>query len=620
MTVQSTIMLNLGICGPFLCSGTAPVSWGFNATFDRDYLGRPYIDRSHIKGKLREAMKEIGTSDDDLDKWFGKEGPMENGSLFFSNLRLKETKLEEKLTKIPSEDKLHRIAMDNERRVVKPNALQVMENAFPGGSDKLEDKWIEKSCIWEGCIEYIAADDKEAQDIAKEILVGLKAIAAFGAEKGIGFGLLKSVSTEPAYSSINLKHTPSASPVSQLTLTITTEEPLMLGDIRIKESNYQESMEYITGNAIKGALAQALNMACGVCPVTKPIDVENKAINNEKAFPLLAKYFSDIRITHAYPSLTEKRPMVIPYSVVVAEGKHYDVALKKDAFLPGGKLPAFQTDWKDGDYPDGFGWASPLRFAKTRTAIDDVSRRADDGSMFVYQYVCPKDEDLNDISWIGGVYLDDIPANDLPALQSELKCAFGLLKYLGKRASRVTVDIKQEAPKPFKTIQPLPDSDTVVISLQSDAMMVNPEDLLKNGQTAGQLLTLYKAYWEGKEVSDKVFTLSHFFAMQKIRGNFIRRKKDESSPYYPYYLTEAGSVFVLRIKNDKENMDKAQQCFKHWKEKGLKLPQWAVDDYGDADKKNVWKKCPYVPQNGYGEVTINLDISALTATEEGGAK
>jgi len=346
MTVQSTIMLNLGICGPFLCSGTAPVSWGFDATFDRDYLGRPYIDRSHIKGKLREAMKEIGTSDNHLNEWFGKEGPMENGSLFFSDLRLKETELEEKLTKIPSEDKLHRIAIDNDRRVVKTNALQVMENAFPGGRNTSDS---ETSYIWSGTISYVALTDIDAKNIHKEIQLGLKWMTRLGAEKGIGFGRLKSVDAtlvEPLAAIDLKKHSPVAKPSPQLTLTITTEDPLMLGDIRIKESNYQESMEYITGNAIKGALAQALNMACGIASPASTFIGDNKTVND--AFPNITKYFSDIRITHAYPALAkeEKRPVVIPSSVVVAEGKHYDVALKKDAFLPGpnGKTATIRMD------------------------------------------------------------------------------------------------------------------------------------------------------------------------------------------------------------------------------------------------------------------------------------
>lgn len=60
MTVKTTATITLGIKGPFICSATAPAGWGIDATFDRDYLGRPYIDRSHIKGKLREALTELG--------------------------------------------------------------------------------------------------------------------------------------------------------------------------------------------------------------------------------------------------------------------------------------------------------------------------------------------------------------------------------------------------------------------------------------------------------------------------------------------------------------------------------------------------------------------------------
>ncbi|MCE5210235.1 MAG: RAMP superfamily CRISPR-associated protein [Deltaproteobacteria bacterium] len=609
MTVQATIKLNLDICGPFLCSGTAPASWGFDATFDRNYCGRPYIDRSHIKGKLREAVEELETLS--IAEWFGKKGPMENGRLFFTDLRLEDKVLEKALTNRPVTKSITRIQKDNEKRVVKPNAMQVMENAFPGGSDLQKDNktWIEKSYTWQGEITFIAADDIEAENISKEIRIGLKAIASFGAEKGIGFGRLKTVETTLTTEAITLQKPSSTTPESQLTLMIKAEDPLLLGDIRIKESNYQESMEYITGNAIKGALAQALNMACGIDSPSSTFIGDNKTVND--AFPNLMKYFSDIRITHAYPALAreEKRPVVIPCSVVIAEGKHYDVALKGDAFLPGGNLPAFQADWKDSDYPSGFGWASPLRFAKTRTAIDDVSRRADDGSMFVYQYVCPKDGNLNDILWIGGVYLDDIPENDLHVLRGELECAIGLLKYLGKRAGRVTASLKSGVPVPFKTIKPLQVSGTAVIVLQSDTMMVNPDDLLKNGQTPQTLFNFYKSYWN--KISVGACDLSHFFATQKIRGNFIKREKDKSSSYYPYYLTEAGSVFVLKVKDK----DKAENLFSQWDKKGLDVPAWAETKYGIP----VWKKCPYVPENGFGEVMINADLG-LGKLEEGGAK
>ncbi len=94
-----------------------------------------------------------------------------------------------------------------------------------------------------------------------------------------------------------------------------------------------------------------------------------------------------------------------------------------------------------------------------------------------------------------------------------------------------------------------------------------------------------------------------------MRGGFLRRnKQDAAAPYYPYYLTEAGSVFVLKIKNE----TKAVELFDLWEKRGLDLPKWAEDSYG----KPVWRQCPFVPENGYGEVMINLTtIEAKEHTE-----
>jgi len=47
----------------------------------------------------------------------------------------------------------------------------------------------------------------------------------------------------------------------------------------------------------------------------------------------------------------------------------------------------------------------------------------------------------------------------------------------------------------------------------------------------------------------------------------------------------------------------------------LDVPAWAETKYGIP----VWKKCPYVPENGFGEVMINADLG-LGKLEEGGAK
>ena len=69
MLKKASINITLSIQGPILCKAIASSSWGIDATFDRNYKGIPYIDRSHIKGKLKEALKELGANTDDINNW-----------------------------------------------------------------------------------------------------------------------------------------------------------------------------------------------------------------------------------------------------------------------------------------------------------------------------------------------------------------------------------------------------------------------------------------------------------------------------------------------------------------------------------------------------------------------
>jgi len=97
---------------------------GIDATFDRDYLGRPYIDRSHIKGKLREALTELGADSSTIKKWLGGEGDRLSGNIFLSDFRMVDNHTG--FNEI-APDLIHRIRMDEERGVVADNALIMFE-------------------------------------------------------------------------------------------------------------------------------------------------------------------------------------------------------------------------------------------------------------------------------------------------------------------------------------------------------------------------------------------------------------------------------------------------------------------------------------------------------------
>lgn len=578
MLKKITINITLGIKGPILCKAIASSSWGIDATFDRNYKGIPYIDRSHIKGKLKEALRELGVSKTFIDTWLGK-GDSDGGMLIISDFYCSDSP-----SYVRFDNKLTRTKKDRDRGVVDDTALIYMENAFP-----LRDAPYK----WEGCIEFIT-DDSSIDQIYKEIVAGLKWITAVGAEKVIGFGKIVSVEATLVREDLNLPN-PSllpANPASEwFTITIEAEEPLLIGGVQ-RAANYRESESIIPGGMIKGALAETLNMLCGVNnPVSTSINDQNTKVS--KHYPLLSKHFSDIRFTHAFPTTGDKRPVVIPYSTVAEGASFYDVALEEGVQLINNKAPFFQTDWKD--YPDDFGWAMPRYVAKTRTAIDEHSRRAEDSMMFTYQYVCPVDSSDNKIIWRGLIHL---PKEERASLHAELLDAIPRINRIGKRRSRVKVSITPGKCEHAQIENDAMTTDNIVIvSLQSDALMVNPDDMLKGRQTAEILHELYCKYW--KETSGNSMEMVRFFAHQKMLGGYLVKK--HGGTYYPFYLTGAGSVFVLKM----SNTDNAKAKIEEWKTKGLPVPEWAKTKYNKSGKE-LWETCPFVPENGYGEVMVNL--------------
>ena len=59
MKKQYEIQIKLGIKSPFITSSGADAARGFNLIFSRDINGRLIMNSSHVKGKFREAMKEL---------------------------------------------------------------------------------------------------------------------------------------------------------------------------------------------------------------------------------------------------------------------------------------------------------------------------------------------------------------------------------------------------------------------------------------------------------------------------------------------------------------------------------------------------------------------------------
>ncbi len=590
MALKCTIKITLEIEGPFLCSATSPSVWGVDSVFDRDYKGEFYIDRSHIKGKLREATKELGEMNySEIEQWFGKEGSDSDYSQNIGRLDFSDFKcLNRESVEIP-ETEINRIKIDSIRGVVEETALVALENAFSQG----------KVYKWEGEICFYENGRTKAEEIAEKIKIALRWITAFGSEKVIGFGRLINEKTEPSFADIPVNFTNQVSTDSWISLYIEALEPLLILETQ-KKTNYLESGEVIKGSMIKGALAEALNKRLNPdnSPAI-PIDDNNAVV--KETFPKLAAHYEKIRFTHAFPSLSDKRPVVIPYSIVESGTEYHDIAFCNEPVPINDHAPAFQIDYK-GEGPAGFSWATPQRFIKTRTAIESETRRAEDEKLFTYQYVCPTDKDNNRIKWISTISLECIKEEDRKELILELFLALSWLDRIGKRRSRINVTYRIGKALPAQEMgTPISDNGYALITLQSDSLMINPDDLLSNNQTGEKLEELYKLYLD--KISNNLFTLERFFAYQKLIGGHFTKRHQHKKPYYPFYLTGAGSVFVLKVTDNKNS--EVEKYLDGWLNHGLPFPEWALKKYKDTNRP-LWQTCPFIPENGFGEIAINL--------------
>ncbi|MFZ4987298.1 MAG: hypothetical protein ACOYLF_17735, partial [Blastocatellia bacterium] len=116
------------------------------------------------------------------------------------------------------------------------------------------------------------------------------------------------------------------------------------------------------------------------------------------------------------------------------------------------------------------------------------------------------------------------------------------------------------------------------------------------------LYQLYHEIWS--QLSDGSLHLCHFFASQSLAGGFYlhRRFRETQPKYYPFLLTNPGSVFVLR-----KEQNAAGQFIRDWLQHGLPLPDWAQQRYAPPGTPGEhWDYCPYIRQNGFGEIAVNL--------------
>ena len=597
MNSRFRIEVKLKVRGPFLTSTGTDTSRGIDRVFARNLEDKHVIHGSHIKGKLREALSELAFGNQlpgfDLIHQFGRENAdghylPERGNLLFGDFAL--------LDDAEGENTATRTSINKMTGTALEHALQTAEIiSKPGASSR-----------WQGEISFFAKDINSAKRLRDALKLGFQWMTNLGAVKGSGYGRMEAVElSEPnQYSHVPVVKTHIKS--ETITLSLDFQSEFFVGSLA-RGSNYKESEQVIPGAALKGAFARHLNAICGGADLTAPINPQNGEV--VKNFPDLCKWFGLIRFAHAFPSKDHKRPVALPFSTVkgAKDGQLYYLSfISEPRLMPDRKAPNYQVDWKDDDFGQPMqecGWASCERINKTRTAIRDETRTAEENKLYTFQYISPLDRQGQKINWIARI---DLPHElhereaERQRLQADLRDALNSgWCLLGKRDALFQLSMQDGAPELPQKRHQLAQSGAqlAVVVLQTDALLFKGSTYADD--PGYSLHEIYSRYW--REVTQATWSLSRFYARQKMAGGYLGRRYPLESFYYPYILTEAGSVFILERQSNSQGSEILTKLEKH----GLPLPDEIVQNI--SDKKNIWQTCPYVPENGYGEICVNLE-------------
>jgi CRISPR/Cas system CSM-associated protein Csm3 (group 7 of RAMP superfamily) len=615
MTHRIAFRATLWVRSPFLFRGLESRQLGLDAPQLRDEQQRPIIPGDQLRGVLREAFVDLAaigvTSQTEIDDLFGRASHGEReigtsndplrGRIVISDMTARgmvydlAADSEEPLPDVARATETTRIEIDDALGAAKHGMLQVVELAAPLGA-------AVRFC-GEIVIFGPAADTERLESLLNR---ALRLIPAIGAFKSAGFGevLADRVKIERSGTPYPLAPPRRAQPLPSsgfMSLRATFDRPLLVDAEWLSQNAFRGS-PIVPGTVFKGALARRLELA-GHDPTTG----------------MLGRALAELSFSHAFPESDEPgRPgaLPLPLSVVAVKDDagvlHFGDALRvpdgRGATLAG-RPALFAGDWKEGWADDeelrrALGrpkYEDPLSLARTHTEIKDGV--AKDEALFTGIARSVRRRDGRDRAWLLDVDLGGIAEGEIR------DCAVRLVTILledgldniGKTGARATFELTQGVTPP----RPAPihdESNRYAIVLATPALMLDPARLCgSDGTWRQEPRKAYEAYWSALLPDSR---LHGFFARQRLAGGYLARRRRLYGPerYFPFLVTEAGSVFEIET-GDRPRLEKL------WR---YGLPPAAMHDDGKRLKLD-WKNCPYLPENGYGRLFGHLTTSGQKA-------
>jgi hypothetical protein len=598
-----TVKLEIEIEGPVLTAGLATPAYGIDSGFLRDPDGGWILPGTLVKGLVSHTLQLMSEKSPSLlpsskrIDWLGrntgdardpdrkdangnedadKSLRPQRGIVRFGDLRLQKETVA----------RLTRIAVDDDTGSVKRGMLQILETPLGFG---------EKG-TFAGTL-TVAKNKEEAEQVAVWVKRALDLWPAIGSAKSAGFGRIVEVHCTV---SANAASSPSAAAMAprgdHVLYTLKFSELLLVASQSIS-GNLFKSSDDIPGGVVKGALARVIESA--------------------GRMPELGQALDRMIIRHAKPTLAvgEKRPPVRPkaiplslFSVETFENNDFQLSELLDAsnekqdpeeYAEYG-LIAFQPDWKHDTMSvarrEFKHTAEFRRDVRTRTAIDDKKGTSQTSQLFSRIALDPAGH-----IWVGWIARGK--ANKA-AFADILKIMQQGLPGIGKTGVTAEVALFDAKPEQATLLDGAkPDRWRWRIVIETDALLHGPDTVFEHGdmQPEQRLGAQYRAYFAaavnhrlGAETVRPDALELRFFARQRWAGGYqaLRFPAKAKGSYYPHLVTEAGSVFVL------DAPEVATPAIETFIERGLPLPE------GVPPAEMEYQRSPFVPQNGYGEVSI----------------
>lgn len=601
-----TFRVQLTVRAPVVSQTSSGKAYGIDVQPARKE-GRVMLPGSLVRGKLRQAWAELrDLAGDafraDLEAWMGPVTEEEERPRIIETRRGR-LRLGDFLATTEEQPTVrHRIQIEDTHGSVVKGALGAME--MPWGVGQPVD--------FEGQISFVGCG-AESQELRDRLEAGLSWIDGFGSGTGLGFGRLLGVVVEPLPPQALQAAPSSFLEGTRFDLCLTPRDPLLVAT-RSAQGNLFEGGPVIPGASLKGALASTLREALGHAPA----GAVDAALGEGSPFAELTRHFAAVRFTHALyaPRQTGRRPLTPPCSLVQVGDELFDVALLDGPHLFAVNVqgedgttveelraPSFAPDWKGSKAHHDLGWAPVDTEARVRNANDAALRRGAEGSLFVYRSVLPSE----DKAYFGHLDLSRVPEEDQDAVAHQLQrllhgdgSAAGL-RNVGRTKARLDVDFQPVGTFPLKKSgRRVASGDPWVVVLQTPALLLDASGLDET-KDAAALHAAYQSAW--RDLLGDAVLLRLFTKEELVGGRYLWRRFRPGTSYHPDVLAAEGSVFVFD-----SPPETVRRALEDAAQRGLPLPSWKTQQLEGVPESEYWKHCPFVPENGYGEIVLHPDL------------